>query len=78
MPTSLRNLFLFVLAAATLWAQPDLTVQWKSSLQDLERRVAALPESGPAVAEWRADAESVRASMADFAHPPKSTTTSRR
>ncbi len=59
---------LFFASAVILLAQQDLTVQWKASLQDLEQRVAGLPAdgSGP-VAEWRADAEALRSSIASFA-----------
>ena len=50
------------------WAQQDPTVEWKISLQDLEQRLAGLPDSGgPEVAAWRSEAESLRASIATFA-----------
>jgi len=49
-------------------AQQDQTVQWKLSLQDLEQRLAGLPTDGSGVvADWLADAESLRSSLADFA-----------
>lgn len=68
----MKNLFarLAFLAAAmvsALNAQQDSTVQWKTTLQDLERRIAALPPSGPAVDEWRSDAEALRTSIAELA-----------
>src|SRR5579871_5156233 len=58
-----RTAVLF-LAGAILFAQQDLTVQWRASLQDLEHRLA---ESGTNVADWRADEESVRTAVAAFA-----------
>jgi len=54
----------------TVAAQQDPTVAWKTSLTDLEARLPHL--SGAAdTAGWRADAESLRASLAAFAalHP---------
>ena len=54
-------------AARTLVAQQDLTVQWKLKLRDLEQHLSALPASSGAVAEWRNDAEGIRASVAAFA-----------
>jgi hypothetical protein len=50
-----------------LMAQQDLTVQWKTSLQDLEQRLAGLPDGGAPAAAWSADAESLRSSLASFA-----------
>jgi iron complex outermembrane recepter protein len=64
----LRGFVLFSLAAGTaLFAQQDLTVQWKLALQDLEQRLTGLPESGSAADSWRGDVESLRASVASFA-----------
>jgi iron complex outermembrane recepter protein len=64
-----RNLLLLCLAGATtLLAQQDLTVQWKTSLQDLEQRLAGVPTGGASAANsWRSDEESLRASLASFA-----------
>jgi hypothetical protein len=59
---------LFALASAgTLMAQQDSTVQWKTSLQDLEQRLASLPSEGAPVEAWRTDAEALRSSLASFA-----------
>ena len=61
-----------LLFAHTLIAQQDTTVEWKSSLTDLEQRLAGLPpEGGPAAESWRDDAEALRISIATFAasHP---------
>jgi iron complex outermembrane receptor protein len=51
-------------------AQQDSTVEWKSKLVDLERRLAGL-DGTEDVAAWRADAEALRSSLAAFAalHP---------
>jgi len=48
----------------------DITVEWKASLADLERRLRALPaEGGTAVEIWRSDAEALRSSIASAAGP---------
>ena len=58
---------LLTLSRAAL-AQQDLTVEWKSTLADLEQRLRSLPpEGGPSVEAWRSDAESLRSSLAAFA-----------
>ena len=58
---------LLTLSRAAL-AQQDLTVEWKSTLADLERRLRSLsPEGGSSVEAWRSDAESLRSSVAAFA-----------
>lgn len=63
----IRNLILLsFIAAVSMVAQQDQTVQWKSSLQDLQQRVPGLPDSGGALADWRADAEALRVSLASF------------
>jgi len=60
-------LYAFV-SAIGLLAQQDQTVEWKSALQDLEHRLSALPAAGAdSVMVWRTDAESLRASIAEFA-----------
>src|SRR5580658_10478507 len=58
---------LLVCGASLIWAQQELTVQWKLTLQDLQQRLAALPDSGEAVAAWRDDAEALRTAIAEFA-----------
>jgi iron complex outermembrane recepter protein len=58
---------LFVCGTSLIWAQQELTVQWKLTLQDLEQRLATLPDSGEAVAAWRDDAEALRSAIAEFA-----------
>lgn len=50
-----------------LLAQQEPTVQWKTSLQNLEQRLPGLPATGPAVAAWRTDAEELRSSIAAYA-----------
>jgi iron complex outermembrane receptor protein len=63
----LLALFLFLsIGAGSLIAQRDLTVEWKASLLDLERRLGGLPGEG-----WRSDVEALRSSMVSFAasHP---------
>jgi hypothetical protein len=69
MKSIVRNLILYCLASASaLLAQQDMTVQWKTSLQDLEHRLTVLPAGGGAqAAAWRTDAETLRASLASFA-----------
>ncbi len=68
MKSLVRNFILYCLAGGmVLMAQQDLTVQWKTSLQDLEQRLAGLPDGGAPAAAWSADAESVRSSLASFA-----------
>ncbi len=68
MTSFVRTLVLFFLAcAAVLLAQQDSTVQWKTSLQDLEQRLANLPADGSQLDAWRTDAEALRADIAAFA-----------
>ncbi len=68
MKSFIRRIFLFCLSTSALLAQQDLTVQWKTSLQDLEQRLASVPPDGGAAATaWRTDAEALRASLASFA-----------
>ena len=63
----------FVLTGAVrLSAQQDSTVQWKLSVQDLDRRLPALsPDNASDIEAWRTDAEDLRTSLASFAtaHP---------
>jgi iron complex outermembrane receptor protein len=63
------NLMVFVvMGACAMMAQQDPTAEWKTTLQNLEQRLNGLPdEGGAAVALWRSDAESLRASIATFA-----------
>ena len=63
---------LLLVCAAGLFAQQDSTVDWKLTLQDLERRLPMLSsDNGRGVELWRADAEELRAGLAAFAsaHP---------
>jgi outer membrane receptor protein involved in Fe transport len=64
-----RTFIFYCLAGAiALLAQQDLTVQWKTTLQDLEQRLTVVPaDGGAAGAAWTADAESLRSSLASFA-----------
>jgi outer membrane receptor protein involved in Fe transport len=66
-------LVVFVLIApVSAFAQQESTVEWKLSLQDLERRLAGVSNENAADVEaWRADAEDLRAPLATFAtaHP---------
>jgi iron complex outermembrane receptor protein len=63
-----RNLVLFCVTSALAVAQQDLTIQWKTSLQDLEQRLSNVPaDASPAAASWRADEEALRSSIASFA-----------
>jgi iron complex outermembrane receptor protein len=66
---SVRDFIFYSLAGAVaLVAQQDLTVQWKTALQDLEHRLASVPAGGgEAAAAWSADAESLRSALASFA-----------
>jgi len=70
-----RNTVLFLsvlIAPFSALAQQDSTVEWKTSLQNLEHRLAGLSnENAAAVQDWRAEAEDLRASLASFAisHP---------
>lgn len=50
-----------VVAAAT---PQDMTVEWKATLSDLEHRLPGLPAQGAGMDAWRADAESLRSSIA--------------
>jgi hypothetical protein len=59
--------FCLLVGTAFLFAQQDLTAQWKLTLSELQQRLAALPDSSEAVAAWRADAEALRNSIATFA-----------
>ena len=57
-----------LIGVCAAWAQQDPTVEWKTALQDLEQRLAGLPDTGgPETAAWRSEAESLRASIAAFA-----------
>ncbi|HWW85534.1 MAG TPA: hypothetical protein VNZ26_18185, partial [Vicinamibacterales bacterium] len=48
-------------------AQQDSTVEWRLSLQDLERRLATVSDADrPAVDAWRRDAEALRSSLTFF------------
>ncbi|MBV8820559.1 MAG: TonB-dependent receptor, partial [Acidobacteriaceae bacterium] len=53
-----------LLAVAGTGLAQDTTVEWKATLSDLERRLAALPAQGAAVEAWRSDAEALRSSIA--------------
>ncbi len=65
----LHNLVLLcaLAGAGTLIAQQDSSVQWKTTLQDLERRLGSLPSEGTPVEAWRTDAEALRSDIASFA-----------
>jgi len=67
-----RSVVLIALVLAppvNAWAQQeDSTVEWRLSLQDLERRLPTLSDgNAAAVTAWRTDADSLRASLAFFA-----------
>src|SRR5271165_725667 len=57
----------FLIGTVTNVAAQDSTVQWKTSLQDLEQRLAGLPSQGTLVEAWRTDAEALRSEIASFA-----------
>jgi iron complex outermembrane receptor protein len=55
-------------AASVMFAQQDMTAEWKASVIDLERRMLGRTNAdGSAVEEWRADAEALRLSLVLFA-----------
>ena len=59
----LRAVISLIAAAAIVLGQ-DLTVEWKTSLSDLERRLPGLTGAGGAGVEaWRSDAEALRSSI---------------
>ncbi len=63
---------LTLLGSVAIFGQQDITVEWKTSLSDLDRRLAAMPSSGSSGAEaWRTDAEALLSSVSSFAagHP---------
>ncbi|HUK33847.1 MAG TPA: TonB-dependent receptor, partial [Vicinamibacterales bacterium] len=65
-------LVLLFVAAGSVVAQQDSTVEWRLSLQTLEQRLSTLPAESPsAVGAWRADAEGLRTALVRFAatHP---------
>ena len=66
-------LVIFVLiGSVSAFAQQDSTVEWKTTLQDLEHRLAGLSGGNASgIEDWRTDAEELRASLASFAavHP---------
>ena len=53
-----------LIAIAAIGVGQDMTVEWKASLLDLERRLPGLPDQGAGVDTWRADAEALRSSIA--------------
>ncbi len=56
-----------LISVLALLAQQDSTVQWKTTLQDLEHRLTALPSEGAPVEAWRSEAEALRADIVSFA-----------
>ena len=55
-------------AASVMFAQQDMTAEWKASVIDLERRMHGRTDADDsAVEEWRADAEALRFSLVLFA-----------
>jgi iron complex outermembrane receptor protein len=56
-----------LISAFAVLAQQDSTVQWKTTLQDLEHRLTGLPSEGAPVEAWRSDAEGLRADIVSFA-----------
>jgi outer membrane receptor protein involved in Fe transport len=67
MKSFVRKFILYSMAGAiALMAQQDLTVQWKASLQDLERRLANVPADGGLAVAWTTDEEALRASLSSF------------
>ncbi|HLI84910.1 MAG TPA: TonB-dependent receptor [Bryobacteraceae bacterium] len=64
---ALRFIGIMLIFGAPAAAAQDMTIEWKASLTDLERRLPGLPAAGPAVDAWRADAESLRSSLASAA-----------
>jgi iron complex outermembrane receptor protein len=75
MPRPVRTAFLFLvmlLGPAGVFGQQDSTVEWRLSLQDLDRRLAVAASASAAdLSAWRSDAEALRSSLAFFAstHP---------
>lgn len=70
MNSFVRNLIVCALLAGTaVLAQQDPTVEWKTTLTDLEHRLSALPAAPnpEAAASWRQDEETLRASIATYA-----------
>src|SRR5215471_2673966 len=68
----IRRALLFALVATipgVALSQQDSTVEWRLSLQDLDRRLASGDDAG--IGAWRSDAEALRASLVYFAatHP---------
>lgn len=56
------------LAPISVGAQQDSTVEWRLSLQDLERRIPTLSDADPgAINAWRSDEEALRSAVALFA-----------
>ncbi len=64
---SILRMLCLLAGALTLAAQQDPTVEWKTSLQGLEHRLAGLPTGADAIAAWRKDAEALRSSIDSFA-----------
>lgn len=68
MRSFLRSFLIYCCTGAiALLGQQDLTVQWKTSLQDLEQRLAGIPSGGTPPAGWIADEDALRGSLASFA-----------
>src|SRR5579871_773396 len=68
MRSIVRPVLCLLVLGCLAFAQPDLTVQWKTALRDLEQRLASLPADGSAAsAAWRADEEALRTSVAAYA-----------
>ncbi len=53
-----------MIAVAGIGFAQDMTVEWKATVSNLERRLPALPAEGTAVDAWRSDAEALRSSIA--------------
>jgi iron complex outermembrane receptor protein len=65
------HLLLALSCALLVFGRQNDTVQWKTSLQDLEQRLTNLSAGSEASKEWNADAETLRSSLVAFAatHP---------
>ena len=65
------SLSIFLLATASLAAQQEPTVEWKTSLASLDQRLSSLRGVGSEADAWSADAEALRSSIALYlaSHP---------
>src|SRR5262249_26458214 len=59
-------LTLVVASSIVAIAQQDSTVEWRLSLQDLDRRLSTVSSDAAPMEAWRTDAEALRASLVFF------------